>query len=97
MRKVMIFLSAFFAVICILLTVISPDYLSMGIIGLMDVAVALGFVFGLLPCLRYAQGFREGRKSIAAETQFVIDNRSTAFEILKDPFGLLTEIISVRM
>lgn len=64
MRKVMIFLSAFFAVICILLTVISPDYLSMGIIGLMDVAVALGFVFGLLPCLRYAQGFREGRKSI---------------------------------
>ena len=39
----------------------------------------------------------EGRKSIAAETQFVIDNSSTAFEILKDPFGLLTEIMNVRM
>ena len=64
MRKVMIALSAFFAVICILLTVISPDYLSMAIIVLMDVAVALGFIFGLLPCLKYSQGFREGQKSI---------------------------------
>ena len=73
MRKVMIFLSAFFAVVCILLTVISPDYMSMAIIGLMDVAVALGFVFGLLPCLRYSQGFREGQKSIDRATDINAD------------------------
>ena len=64
MRKVIIILSAFFAVICVLLTVIAPDYLSMAIIVLMDVAVALGFIFGILPTLRYSQGFRSGQKSI---------------------------------
>lgn len=64
MKKILIFLSAFFAAICILLTVISPDYLSMLIIGLMGVVVALGFGFGLIPVLMYSQGFREGQKSI---------------------------------
>ena len=64
MRKVIIILSAFFALVCVLLTVIAPDYLSMGIIGLMDIAVALGFAFGLVPVLTFSQGFKEGQKSI---------------------------------
>lgn len=64
MKKVIIFLAAFFAVVGILLTVISPDLLSMTIIIMMDAAIAMGFIFGLLPCLQYSQGFKEGQKSI---------------------------------
>jgi len=64
MKKILIFLSAFFAAICILLTVISPDYLSMLIIGLMGVVVAVGFGIGIIPVLMYCQGFREGLRSI---------------------------------
>ncbi|MBQ6154049.1 MAG: EAL domain-containing protein [Ruminococcus sp.] len=78
MKKVMIFLSAFFAVICILLTVIAPDFLSMMIIILMDAAIALGFVFGLLPCLRYSQGFKEGQKSIDSALEINADSIWTA-------------------
>ena len=64
MRKVIIFLSAFFAAVCVILIVISPDFLSMLIVGIMTVAIILGFVFGIIPLLRYTRGFKKGQKSI---------------------------------
>ena len=64
MRRVVIFLIAFFATICMILIVLSPDYLSMLIVGIMTAAIVLGFVFGIIPLLRFSRGFRYGRKSI---------------------------------
>lgn len=78
MKKVIILLSSFFALVCILLIVISPDYLSMLIVGLMSVVVALGFVFGLLPTLSYSQGFKDGQKSIERATEINADYIWTA-------------------
>ena len=64
MRKVIIFLSAFFAAVCIVLGALSPDYLSMAIVGVMGAAIFFGFMFGLVPNITFIQGFRDGRKSI---------------------------------
>ena len=64
MRKVIIFLGAFFATLCVILIVLSPDYLSMLIVGIMTGTIVLGFIFGVLPLLRYTRGFQKGQKSI---------------------------------
>ena len=78
MKKVIIILSSFFALVCILLTVISPDYLSMLIVGLMGVVIALGFVFGLLPTITYSQGFKDGQRSIERALEINADYIWTA-------------------
>lgn len=64
MRKAVIFLIAFFATICVVLLVLSPDYLSMVIVGIMTGTIVLGFVFGIIPLLRFSRGFGRGRQSI---------------------------------
>lgn len=64
MRKAVIFLIAFFATICVVLLVLSPDYLSMLIVGIMTGTIVLGFVFGIIPLLRFSRGFGRGRRSI---------------------------------
>lgn len=74
------------AVISILLT-LSPDVLSMAIIGAMAVMVALGFVAGLLPLILYASGFREAVRSMedtldvqATETWLAVFNLDRLFK-----------------
>ena len=64
MRKTIIFLIAFFATVCVILIVLSPDYLSMLIVGIMTAAIALGFIFGIMPLMRFSNGFRRGQRSI---------------------------------
>ncbi len=64
MKKTIIFLIAFFVTICVILLVISPDYLSMLIVGIMTAAIVLGFIFGVIPLVRYSRAFRTGRRSI---------------------------------
>lgn len=65
MKKSIIFLSAFFAAVCVILIVLSPDYLSMMIVGVMTVAIVLGFIFGIIPAIRFSRGFRQGQQSIS--------------------------------
>ena len=64
MRRAIIFLIAFFATVCVVLIALSPDFLSMLIVGIMTGAIVLGFVFGILPLLRFTRGFQNGQKSI---------------------------------
>lgn len=85
MKKVIIFLSAFFAAVCIVLGVLSPDYLTMGIIGIMTVAIFFGFAFGLVPNILYSQGFRNGRSSIDRTFEINADYVWTAIDRVK-PF-----------
>jgi len=80
MKKGIIFLSAFFAAICIVLGVMAPDLLSMVIVGVMAVAIFFGFAFSLIPNLRYCQGFRNGQKSIDRTFEINADYVWTAVE-----------------
>lgn len=63
MKKAIIF-GSFFAVVCIMLTVIAPDKLSMVVVGIMGVTVFAGFIFGIVPNLLYSDGFKTARGSI---------------------------------
>ncbi len=85
MRKTIIILSTVFAVICVALTAISPDYLSMLVVGVMGVAVALGFVFSLVPLLLYSGGFKNGQLSIDRAKEINADYIWTAVQI-ETPF-----------
>ncbi len=80
MRRGIIFLSAFFAVVCVVLIVMSPDYLSMMIIGIMTAAIFFGLVFGVIPNLKFCQGFRDGQKSIDRTFEINADYVWTAVE-----------------
>lgn len=80
MRRVIVILSAFFAAVCVLLTVMSPDYLSMMIVGVMAAAIFFGFTFSLIPNLNYCQGFRNGQKSIDRTFEINADYVWTAVE-----------------
>lgn len=64
MKKIIVLLSAFFAVVCVLFMVFSPDYLTMAVVGVMTIAVALGLIFGIVPIILYSRGFRQGCVSI---------------------------------
>ena len=64
MKKAIVFLSAIFAVVCLVLTLMAPDFLSMAIIVVMAVAIFFGMAFSLVPNLLFTQGFRNGLKSI---------------------------------
>lgn len=78
MKKIIILMSAVFAVICVLLIAIAPDLLSMLIIILMTAIIAMGFIFGIIPTIMYSQGFKEGQKSIDAALDINADYIWTA-------------------
>ena len=80
MRRAIIFLSAFFAAVCVILAVMSPDYLSMMIVGVMTVAIFFGFAFSLIPSMRFGQGFRSGMRSIDRTFEINADYVWTAVE-----------------
>jgi hypothetical protein len=56
MKKVIIILCTIFAAICVLLAVISPDYLSMIIVAVMTLVITAGFVFGIIPNMLFCAG-----------------------------------------
>ena len=78
MRKTIIILCTFFLAVCVVLAVISPDYLSMAIVGVMGVAIGLGLGFGLIPNLLYCVGLRNGQNSIDRVREVNADNIWTA-------------------
>ena len=78
MKKVIIILSTVFLAICVLLAVISPDYLSMLIVGIMGIAIAFGFVFGIIPNLLFCEGLKNGGHSIDRVREVKSDNVWTA-------------------
>ena len=80
MRKIIVFLSAFFAAVCIVLGAMAPDILSMAIVGAMTATVAMGFVFSIIPNLLFCQGFRNGRESIERTFEINADYVWTAVE-----------------
>lgn len=87
MRRSIIFLSAFFATVCVILLVLSPDYLSMAIVGIMTVAIVLGFAFGVIPAIRFSRGFRKGQRSIDDALEVNADYIWTAVERVRPFFG----------
>ena len=78
MRKTIIILCTFFLAVCVVLAVISPDYLSMIIVGIMGVTIALGLAFGMVPNLLYCIGLRNGQNSIDQAREVNADNIWTA-------------------
>ena len=78
MRRLILILSVAFAAICALLLVISPDFLSLIIVGVMTGAIALGFIFGIIPNIRYCIGLRNGVESIERARSVNADNIWTA-------------------
>lgn len=78
MRKTIVIISAFFFAVCVLLIVISPDYLSMAMVGVMTGMVALGLIFGIIPILMYTAGFKTGQKNIERVGEINADNVWTA-------------------
>lgn len=57
MKKIMISGSIFLATAIIILLVFAPDPLSMAIIGMMVICVGWGFVFGIMPALRFMNAY----------------------------------------
>lgn len=78
MKKTIIILCVVFLAICVLLAVISPDYLSMLIIGIMTLAIAAGLAFGMIPNLLFCNGMKEAQKSIDRAREVNADNIWTA-------------------
>ena len=85
MRKIIIILCTVFAMVCALLAVISPDYLSMIVVAVMTLIITAGFVFGLIPNLMFCAGLREGQESIERVREVHADNVWTAVTSVK-PF-----------
>lgn len=80
MRRGIVLIGAIFAAVCIVLAVLSPDYLSMLIVGVMTATIAAGFVFSIIPSMMYSQGFRNGRRSIDRTFEINADYVWTAVE-----------------
>lgn len=78
MKKVIIALSVFFLAVCVLLTVSSPDYLSMLIIAVMGVIIAAGMFFGVIPNLMFCGGLKTAQEKIDLVSDVNADNIWTA-------------------
>lgn len=78
MKKVIIILCTIFAAICVLLAVISPDYLSMIIVAVMTLVITAGFVFGIIPNMLFCAGLKEGQHSVDRVREVHADNVWTA-------------------
>lgn len=78
MRKVIIAISVFFLAVCTLLTVSSPDYLSMLIIAFMTLIIAAGMFFGIIPNLLFCGGMKSAQENIERVSDVNADNIWTA-------------------
>ena len=64
MKKSVVFIGGILLILCAMLVVISPDKLSMVVVGLMSVLLAFGFIFGINPNLQYISAFKHGVKHL---------------------------------
>lgn len=64
MKKSIIFIGGILLLVCAMFVVVSPNKLSMAVVGLMTVFVALGFVFGITPNLQYISAFKQGVRNL---------------------------------
>ena len=78
MKKLILFLTCFFAVICLIFIAISPDLLSLVVTIVMGLAVLFGILFGIVPSLNCAAGFKYGQSSIDRAKEVNADNIWTA-------------------
>ena len=75
MKKLIIITGSIFATLCALLFTAAPDRLSKAIVAVMALAVAFGYVFGMLPTMLYSGGFKTGRKSIESAQAISTQNK----------------------
>ena len=90
MKKSVIFVGSILLILCALLAVISPDKLSMVVVGLMSVLVALGFLFGISPNLQYISAFKQGIKHLNEIKKINSSNRWLPLSQIKPFFGQRT-------
>lgn len=87
MKKTIIFTAGLFVAICAVFIATAPDKLSMAVVGVMAVAVALGYIFGIMPNLMYCAGFQKGRKQIDNINKLSVLNKWTAIRQIEHFFG----------
>lgn len=64
MKKVMTVFGGIFIIAGATLEVFAPDLLSAAMVGVMCFLILAGMIFGIIPVLQYAEGFRQGKKNI---------------------------------
>ena len=74
MKKLILFLTCFFAAICLIFIAISPDLLSTVITIVMSFAVFFGVLFGIVPSLLCSAGFKYGKSSIERAKEVNAEN-----------------------
>lgn len=87
MKKTIIFTAGVFIAVCSVFIATAPDMLSMAVIGVMTVAIALGYIFGIMPNLLYCGGFQQGRKQIDNINKISVLNKWTAVRQTENFFG----------
>lgn len=90
MKKSIVFIGGVLFLISGMFTAIAPDVLSMAIAGIMSAIVILGFVFGVLPLLRYIGAFKQGVKQLDDIKKINSDNRLLPLSEIKPFFGQAT-------
>ena len=65
----------------------APDTLSRAVVGAMVVAIALGYVFGIMPNLMFSDGFRMGMAQLDQINRVSVLNKWTAIRQLDHFFG----------
>lgn len=73
MKKTIVAVASVLITVSVLLLALAPDTLSMIIVGCMWIAVIFGFFVGLLPTIRYSNGFRTAK----ARLEQTMDVQST--------------------
>lgn len=94
MRRTIYILTIFILLCGIALAAYAPDGLSMAFIIAMEVLVALGALFGILPVMQYARGLRTGLKGINRALEHRSGSAWTMLEAQEDFFhqGTLDDI-----
>ncbi|MBQ2953876.1 MAG: EAL domain-containing protein [Clostridia bacterium] len=94
MRRTVYIFTIFILLCGIALAAYAPDGLSMAFIIVMEVVVALGALFGVLPAMQYARGFLTGVRGIDRAVENRTGSAWTMLETEEDFFhqGTLDEI-----
>lgn len=83
MKNLIILIGTILMAATLLLFSLAPDSLSLLILGVMSVMVALGFVLGIVPVIRYSTSFRRAMKSIRDAAK--VQTSDTALVLMREP------------
>lgn len=86
MRRTIYILTVFILLCGIALAAYAPDGLSMAFIIAMEALIALGALFGVLPVMQYARGFRTGLKGVERAVENRTGSAWTMLETVEDFF-----------